>query len=238
MTGQRRRARGWIVGGGLLLLFAAVWLVIAWLRKPEPVPPDKIARVERGQIARSVVAVGRIHPLTKVEVKSKANGIIQALTVDVGDHVDENQVLAELDKENLEAQVREARATKDAEAANLEVALAAEAKARIEAANPELEFARRDFERLKALFAEKVASQQALDEAQKAHAMSANRQQLLEAAARSASALSSRLGPGLRRRRPRWTAPRKTCAMPPSAPPSGASCSPVIVRWATPSLRF
>lgn len=189
MTGQRRRARGWIVGGGLLLLFAAVWLVIAWLRKPEPVPPDKIARVERGQIARSVVAVGRIHPLTKVEVKSKANGIIQALTVDVGDHVDENQVLAELDKENLEAQVREARATKDAEAANLEVALAAEAKARIEAANPELEFARRDFERLKALFAEKVASQQALDEAQKAHAMSANRQQLLEAAARSASAL-------------------------------------------------
>ena len=165
------------------------WLLASWLGKAKPIPPEKIVRVERGNIARSVVAVGRILPLSAVGVKSKANGIIKALSVDVGDKVTEGLVLAELDKENLEAQVREGRATKDAEEANLLVALATEAKARIEAANPELKFALREFERVKALFAEKVASQQALDDAQKNHEVSANRQQLLEAAARSAAAL-------------------------------------------------
>jgi HlyD family secretion protein len=165
------------------------WLLASWLGKSKPIPPEKIVRVERGNIARSVVAVGRILPLSKVEVKSKANGILKALSVDVGDKVTEGQILAELDKENLEAQVREGRAMKDGEEANLQVAIATEAKARIEAVNPELKFALRDYERAKTLFAEKVASQQALDDAQKNHEVSANRQQLLEAAARSAAAL-------------------------------------------------
>jgi multidrug efflux pump subunit AcrA (membrane-fusion protein) len=49
--------------------------------------------------------------LSKVEVKSKANGIIKALLVDVGDKVAEGQILAELDKEDLQAQVRGAKAT-------------------------------------------------------------------------------------------------------------------------------
>src|SRR5205807_4800536 len=109
--------------------------------KRKPIPPEKIVKLERGDIARSVVARGKIEPLSKVEVKSKANGIIQALLVDVGDSVKEGQILAELDKEDLQAQVREAKATLDAEEANLQAAIAAEAKARIEAANPELEFA-------------------------------------------------------------------------------------------------
>jgi HlyD family secretion protein len=161
----------------------------ACLGKPKPIPPDKIVKAERGKIARSVVAVGRVHPLSKVEIKSKANGIIKSLAADVGNRVTEGQVLAELDKENLEAQVREARATHDGEAANLQVAEAAEARAQIEAAHPELEFARRDYERAKALFAERVASQQALDEAHKAHAVSENRRQFLQASARSATAL-------------------------------------------------
>lgn len=94
MTLQRRRARGWIVAVGVFALLAALMcLVAAWLKKPKPVPPGKRVRVERGPIARSVVAVGRIHPLSMVEVKSKANGIIKVLAVDVGDRVGENQIL-------------------------------------------------------------------------------------------------------------------------------------------------
>lgn len=166
----------------------AGWLASSWLGRPEPIPPEKIVKVERGDIARSVVAVGRIEPLSKVEVKSKANGIIQALLVDEGDAVEEGQTLVELDKEYLDAQVREARARFEAEEASLEVAVAAAARARIEAANPELEFVRRDFERVQALVAEQVASPQALDEAEKHYQVSRNRKELLEAAARSADA--------------------------------------------------
>lgn len=190
MKQNRTRSR-WLFGtfAGTAILIGMAWVVIVRFGKPNPIPPERIVRVERGDIARSVVAVGRIEPLSKVEVKSKANGIIQSLAVDVGDTVEDGQVLAELDKDYLQAQVRGARAGKEAEEANLQVATAAEAKARIEAANPELEFARREFERVKALYAQKIASQQALDDAEKGHKISSNRQELLEAAAQSASAL-------------------------------------------------
>jgi HlyD family secretion protein len=158
------------------------------LRRPKAIPAEKVALVERGDVARSVVARGKIEPLSKVEVKSKANGIIKALLVDVGDAVKAGQVLGELDKEDLQAQVREAKATLDGEEANLQAAVAALARARIESANPELEFARRDYERAQELFKEKIASQQQLDDASRAYEVSRNRQQLLEAVVQSAEA--------------------------------------------------
>jgi len=160
----------------------------ALTRKPKPVPADKIVTAEKGDVARSVVARGKIEPFSKVEVKSKANGIIKALLVDVGDEVKQGQILVELDKENLQAQVREAKATHEAEQANLQAALAAEARAKIEAANPLLEFTRRDYERAQGLFREKIASQQQLDDASRAYEVSRNQQQLLESAIRSAGA--------------------------------------------------
>ena len=171
-----------------VVLIGATGLVTAFLKKPKPIAPEKIVKTERGDIARSVVAIGKIEPLSKVELKSKANGIIQALRVDVGDPVTEGQVLAELDKENLQAQVREAKATHEAEEANLQAAVAAEAKARIEAANPDLEFTRRDHVRLQALFEQKIASQQQLDDASRAYEIGKNRQQLLEATVQSTTA--------------------------------------------------
>src|SRR5438477_7478992 len=149
----------------VILVFGVVIILVGvgsttLLKKPKPIPAEKIVAAERGDIARSVVARGKIEPLSKVEVKSKANGIIKALLVDVGDKVQEGQILAELDKADLQAQVREAKATLDAEQANLQAAIAAEARARIEAANPELEFARRASERADVLFKEKISSQQ------------------------------------------------------------------------------
>ncbi len=183
-------------GGRKLFILGSVGVVVLLLTaaasglfsKRKPIPAEKIVKAERGDIARLVVARGKIEPLTKVEVKSKANGIIQELLVDVGDSVTEGQILAELDKEDLRAQVRGATAALDAEQANLQAAVAAEARARIEAANPELEFARRDFERAQGLFNEKVASQQQLDDASRAYEISQNRQRLLEATVQTAAA--------------------------------------------------
>jgi HlyD family secretion protein len=158
------------------------------LKKPKPLPPEKVITAERGDIARSVVARGKIEPLSKVEVKSKANGIIKALLVDVGEKVTAGQILAELDKEDLQAQVREATSSLEAEEANLQAAIASEAKARIEAEYPELEFARRDYERARGLFSEKIASQQSLDDADRAHELAKNRKQLMEATVRTCAA--------------------------------------------------
>lgn len=42
-----------------------------------------LATVERGTMVRAVVATGKVEPMTKTEIKSKANGIIKALRVNV-----------------------------------------------------------------------------------------------------------------------------------------------------------
>jgi HlyD family secretion protein len=181
-------SRGLLITSGAAVLLVIVLAVLGVFRSAKPIPPEKIVTIERGDIARSVVARGKIEPLSKVEVKSKANGLIMSLLADVGDSVTNGQILAELDKVDLQAQVREAAATKDGEAANLQAAIAAEAKARIEAANPELEFARRDFVRAQELFNQKIASQQQLDDASRAHEVAKNRQQLLDATVQTASA--------------------------------------------------
>ena len=88
-------------------------------------------------MTRSVVATGKIEPITKVEIKSKANGIIERLAVDVDHRVEAGQVLAELDKENLNARLREARANLEAARAALTAAEAQARKNEIEAEAPE-----------------------------------------------------------------------------------------------------
>jgi len=57
-----------------------------------------------------VVATGKIQPLSKVEIKSKASGIVKKLYVDYGEWVKQGQLLAELDKVQLEAAERASRA--------------------------------------------------------------------------------------------------------------------------------
>ncbi|MBZ5537199.1 MAG: efflux RND transporter periplasmic adaptor subunit [Acidobacteriia bacterium] len=140
------------------------------------IDPSRLAAVERGDLARSVVATGRIEPISKVEIKSKANGIIKELKVDVGDLVSVGQVLAELDKDNLEAQLRQARAAMLSSEANLKAAVAQLEKNKIEAEGPDVPFARRNKERAERLNKDGLITQQALDDARSALDMAVNRQ--------------------------------------------------------------
>src|SRR5687768_10750367 len=160
------------------------------------IDPSKLATVEQGTMTRSVVATGKIEPITKVEIKSKANGIIEKLLVDVDTVVRPGQVLAELDKENLNARLREARANLQAAEAAHEAAVAQLKKNEIEAEAPDVAFARRNQARAQQLFDQKLVSQSALDEARSALEQAENRQraasgQLVIARARVAEALAN-----------------------------------------------
>jgi HlyD family secretion protein len=139
------------------------------------VDPSRLATVERGDLARSVVATGKIEPITKVEIKSKANGIIKELKVDVGAPVTEGQVLAELDRDNLEARLREARAALAGAQASLTAAEAELAKNKVEAEGPEVIFAQRNLERAQKLATDKLISAQSLDDARNVLDQAANR---------------------------------------------------------------
>jgi HlyD family secretion protein len=140
------------------------------------IDPSKLATVERGTMVRSVVATGKVEPITKVEIKSKANGIIEKLLVDVDQGVQPGQVLAELDKVNLSAAVRQARANLQAAEAAREAAVAQLKKNEIEAESPDVAFARRNADRAQQLFDEKLVSQSQLDEAKSALEQAENRQ--------------------------------------------------------------
>src|SRR5207247_7429850 len=111
------------------------------------IDPSRIATVERGTMVRSVVATGKVEPITKVEIKSKANGLINVLRVDVDSVVHEGDVLVELDKEQLTAALRGAEANLQAARASLEGAEAQLKKNIVEAEGPDAEFARRAYER-------------------------------------------------------------------------------------------
>lgn len=145
-------------------------------RKPALIDETKLVTIETGRIARSVVATGRIEPITKVEIKSKANGIIERLAVNVDDKIAAGQVLAELDRENLAARAREARAALEAAQASREAAAAQMGKSEIEAEGPDVDFARRSLQRAQRLFADTLIAQSQLDDAQSAVAQAENRQ--------------------------------------------------------------
>ena len=166
-TKKRRRRIYMAIGVGVVAL-AVVGIVSAARSKTE-IDPSKLATAEKGDIARSVVATGKIQPHTKVEVKSKASGIVKKLDADYGDTVREGQVLVELDKETLQAQVREARA-------QLLSAQAALQRTRVEAQGPDLPFLKSATERARRLYEQGLISTNVLEDAQKEYELGLNKQ--------------------------------------------------------------
>jgi HlyD family secretion protein len=173
MKKSRRLSLGAVA---LVIVIAGVYGLSTLNGASSNIDPAKLATVERGVMLRSVVATGKVEPITKVEIKSKANGIIERLHVDVDQIVEPGQVLAELDKENLTARLREARATLQAAQAAHEGAVAQLKKNEIEAESPEVEFARRSANRAQQLFEQKLVAQNQLDDARSALEQAENRQ--------------------------------------------------------------
>ena len=178
MNKSRKRA---FYGGGAVIVLAAVgWGASSYFGGSADIPESRIATVERGTIARSVVATGKIEPITKVEIKSKANGIIKLLPVEVDQEVEPGTILVELDRENLMARAREAQATlQGARAAHLGAEANFE-KSRVEAEGPEVDFARRTHERAKSLFERKLIAQNELEEARTQLDQAENRRRAAE----------------------------------------------------------
>jgi HlyD family secretion protein len=177
----------------LLLAGAGVYGVTVLSRPAADVDPSRLVTVERSDIARSVVAIGRIEPIARVEIKSKANGIIKEIKLQAGDLVSEGQVLVELDKDNLIARLREARAALLGAEANAKAAQAELEKNKIEAEGVDVEFNRRNVERSEKLFKDGLIPQQKHDDARMALDIAENRQraaqsQLLVTQARVAQA--------------------------------------------------
>ncbi len=159
----------------LVTVFATYYVAVTFLPKQSGAA-TVLEKVSRGNVRRSVMGTGKIEPRTRVEIKSKASGIVRFIHVKEGELVKQGQILLELDRENLQARAREANAALDAAAAsqneaNAELATAEATleRTRSDAKVEEAEFAfvERSCLRTKELFGEGLISRSELELADK-----------------------------------------------------------------------
>jgi len=178
---KKRRRRIIYICIGVFVVLVAAGAVIAATRSGTKIDPSKLAKVEKGDLAKSVVATGKVEPITKVEIKSKASGIVKKLYVDAGDRVKRGQLLAELDKEEIAAQVAQAKAQLEASEASARGSQADFERAKVDAEGPDVPMLKRAYDRAQGMAKEGVVSASALDDAQKNYDMSLNKQNVAKA---------------------------------------------------------
>ena len=181
-SNAKKRRKRFIWGSVVVLIVVLIaGGVIAATRGGTKIDPTKLQKVERGDLAKSVVATGKVEPITKVEVKSKASGIVKKLLVDYGDLVKKGQVLAQLDKVEIEAQVEQSRAALQAAQASLSSAEADYERAKVDAQGPDVPLLKRAYERATGMAKEGVVSTSALEDAQRNYEMALNKQNVSKA---------------------------------------------------------
>ena len=178
---KKKKRRIWWIGSIAVVIVLIGAVVTKATSGSTKIDPTKIASVEQGDLAKSVVATGKVQPITKVEVKSKASGIVKKLLVDAGDRVKEGQVLAELDKEELQAQVRGDEAQLSAAEANLRAAEADVERSKVDAQGVDVPTLQRAYERAKTMATQGVVSVSALDDAQRNYELAVNKRDLARA---------------------------------------------------------
>jgi len=178
MANRKRGPARWIfLGVAVVLAGAAVFSLRSLGRAPAKIDSDKLATVERIDLARSVVATGKITPVTQVDIKSKASGIILKLPVNVGDTVKAGQVICELDQNDLLPKLRQAQAALAMAEAELKSAQADYERNKVEAAGPDLPFLKKNVDRAAEMFKANLIAQNDREDAEKNYQMAINKQQ-------------------------------------------------------------
>ena len=90
---------------GAALVIAVIYLAGKGKAAVAGVFKLETAKVERSTMVNSITATGTVEPVVKVEVGTQVSGIISKLYVDYNDVVKRGQLLAEMDKVNLEAEL-------------------------------------------------------------------------------------------------------------------------------------
>ena len=120
-----------IILAAAIIVVVAIIAAIAWPKKSIPVEFET-TEVQPDTLRTSVTATGTIEPVTEVEVGTQVSGIISNIYVDYNSVVKKGQVIAELDKTNLNSELNSA-------------------KANLASAKSELDYQKTNYERYKTL---------------------------------------------------------------------------------------
>ncbi len=121
---------------------AALWLIFRPTGKQTVTL--ETATTERIDISNSVTATGTVEPVTKVDVGTQVSGIIDRLYADYNDIVKAGQIIAEMDKVNLQAEL-------------------ASSQAQLSSAKTEFEFREKEYNRIKTLHDKELVSDSEYD---------------------------------------------------------------------------
>jgi HlyD family secretion protein len=174
-TQRKQKRKLWIWGSVIALVIAVILgVTVAARGNSAKLEPSQLAKVDKGDIARSVVATGKVQPITKVEVKSKASGIVTKLYTDINAHVKQGEILAQLDQVEILAQVNAQKAQLAAAESNARAAQAAIQYDKVNAEAPDLPMYKHTYDRALSMSRDGVVSQQALDDAQQKYLAAQN----------------------------------------------------------------
>ncbi|HEY0795320.1 MAG TPA: efflux RND transporter periplasmic adaptor subunit [Acidisarcina sp.] len=182
MATRKRRWWIWITVIVVVILLGGSVVAVKVLAGSTKIDDSKLAKVTRGDIAKSVIATGKIQPITKVELKSKASGIVEKLYVDINQNVKKGQVLAQLDQQEILAQVAAQKAQLEAAEANVSTFQANIAADRVNAEAPDLPMYKSTLDRNLAMQQEGVVSRQASDDANRNYLAALNKRDSSQAA--------------------------------------------------------
>ncbi|MFN3580754.1 MAG: efflux RND transporter periplasmic adaptor subunit [Pseudomonas sp.] len=111
---------GPIIWSTIILAIVAALLWFLWLEPQNRAPAYSSVRVERSDIEDSITALGTLEPLDYVDVGTQVSGQLKQLHVQLGDTVEQGQLLAEIDPTVYLARVE----ASTAQLANLQAQLA------------------------------------------------------------------------------------------------------------------
>lgn len=172
-----------------ILLAVVLLAIVAWLlsgSKKEETVNFTTEAVAPANIENSVTATGSIEAVKTVTVGTQVSGIIDKLYVDYNSVVKKGQVIAELDRSNLQSQLNSAKANY------------AEAVAQYKSAESDLAYQKANYQRYKTLYSKGLISANDYEQArlsfQTASATASQRKDAISAAREEVNRAQTNLG--------------------------------------------
>lgn len=181
---MKKISKIWIIAAVIVVLAAVIFIFSN--RKEEQHVEFTTEKVSPQTLQTTVTATGTIEPVKSVTVGTQVSGIISKLYVDYNSVVKKGQVIAELDKSNLQSQLTSAKAQLQ------------EARANLTSAKSDLAYQKSNYNRYKTLYKKGLVSADEYEQArlsyQTAVQTAAQRSEAIVAAQEEVSRAQTNLG--------------------------------------------
>jgi HlyD family secretion protein len=135
----------WTIVTSLVAILFISWKFL--YTEPEGKTALETKKVAYDTLSNFITATGTVEPITQVEVSTQVSGKIEKVYVDYNDHVKKNQLIAEIDKTNLESALENAETS-------------------LKSAKTDMDYQGKNYNRIKILYEKMLVSQTDMETAE------------------------------------------------------------------------